>query len=413
MSIELHTPAAPSTDHTTATATTVTMPTRDREQERRLHHRPGVDVGQPEPCLAAYATGWAGLRRGVVAGLGRLPRSRRSAPRPSTWSAPASPACPAPAEAGQHRPRCAAWPPGRRTSCATSRAGTTRTARPCPDRPATGAGRQASRRNVGRPSGLLCLSVVPVGQVGDGLHRGWPPPGHLPRLWHSGPRRRLIRCPAWTRCCGRPRPPRRRWLTPTNFTPLVSRLVGRRCSSTALRVTCPDCLMASTSSPSTTMKPPTSVAPVVVLLHGLDAEPAPGLQAVLLDPRALGEPTVGDREDVLLRGAPRPPHWGRITDIDSMLSPAAELHPRHARRRTAHRAQLVVVGPEADRLALAGDQQDVVVGTDQLGADQLVVVVAEVDRDDAGLARGVVVAQPGLLDQAGLRVARTRYGACS
>ena len=79
---------------------------------------------------------------------------------------------------------------------------------------------------------------------------------------------------------------------------------------------------------------------------------------------------------------------------------AAELHARDAGRRPAHRPQLGVVGAEADRLALAGDQQDVVVGLDQLGADQLVVVLAEVDRDDAGLARAVVVAEAGLLDQA-------------
>src|SRR3712207_6986121 len=43
------------------------------------------------------------------------------------------------------------------------------------------------------------------------------------------------------------------------------------------------------------------------------------------------------------------------------------------------------------RSALAGDQQDVVVGAAQLRADELVVLVAEVDRDDAGLPRRVVV----------------------
>ncbi len=81
----------------------------------------------------------------------------------------------------------------------------------------------------------------------------------------------------------------------------------------------------------------------------------------------------------------------------------AELHPAHTAGGTAHRAQLVVVGGEPDRLALAGDQQDVVVGVDQLGADQLVVLLAEVDRDHAGLARAVVVGEVGLLDQARTR----------
>jgi len=58
---------------------------------------------------------------------------------------------------------------------------------------------------------------------------------------------------------------------------------------------------------------------------------------------------------------------------------APELHPSHARRRPAHRPQRVVVGPEPDRLTLARDQQDLVLGEDQLGADQLVVVSATVD----------------------------------
>ena len=77
----------------------------------------------------------------------------------------------------------------------------------------------------------------------------------------------------------------------------------------------------------------------------------------------------------------------------------AELHAVDPGRRPPHRPQLGVVGAEPDRLALAGEQQDVVVGVDQLGTDQLVVVLAEVDRDHAGLAGAVVVAQPGLLDQ--------------
>ena len=61
----------------------------------------------------------------------------------------------------------------------------------------------------------------------------WRPPGSLTGSARSG-------CPAWSRRCG-PRPRRRRpRCTPTNFTPLVSRLVGRRSSSIALRVTWPD-----------------------------------------------------------------------------------------------------------------------------------------------------------------------------
>ena len=138
--------------------------------------------------------------------------------------------------------------------------------------------------------------------------------------------------------------------------------------------------------------------------HRLDAEAAARLQAVVGDPRALGEAAVGDGEDVLRLD--RGPLLGR-----DLLGPdhrhrqhrVARLRnfmPGDAGRRPAHRPQLGVVGAEPDRLALAGDQQDVVVGLDQLGADQLVVVLAEVDGDHAGLARAVVVAEAGLLDQA-------------
>ena len=54
---------------------------------------------------------------------------------------------------------------------------------------------------------------------------------------------------------------------------------------------------------------------------------------------------------------------------------------------------------EADRLALLRDQQEIVVGAGERGAHQL-VTVAEVDGDEAAGARGVVVLETRLLDQA-------------
>ena len=111
--------------------------------------------------------------------------------------------------------------------------------------------------------------------------------------------------------------------------------------------------------------------------------------------RPLGEAAVGDREDVLLLDV------GQVTGLDVLGCLArvdqrclgrllggdllgaddrhrqhrvavAELHAGDAGRRPPHRPQLGAVGLEPDRLTLAGDQQDVVVGVDQLGADQLV-----------------------------------------
>lgn len=65
----------------------------------------------------------------------------------------------------------------------------------------------------------------------------------------------------------------------------------------------------------------------------------------------------------------------------------AEAHAGDARRRATHRTHLFVVGTEADRLAEPGDEQHVVAGVHQLGADQLIVVGTEVHRDEARLAR--------------------------
>ena len=188
----------------------------------------------------------------------------------------------------------------------------------------------------------------------------------------------------------------------TNFTPIVERPSTRKFSSIRLRTTWPPWVMDMTSSPSSTMNAAhQDTALLVGQRHRLDALGAAVGQAVLVGAGPLGEAAVGHREDVLdvlvgvlrrdLRGADHRHREHRVA--------LGVLHAGHPGRGPAHRPQLGVVGPEPHRLALAGDQQDLVVGEDQLGADQLVVVLAEVDRDHAGLARAVVVAEPGLLHQ--------------
>ena len=80
--------------------------------------------------------------------------------------------------------------------------------------------------------------------------------------------------------------------------------------------------------------------------------------------------------------------------------------PRTAGGGAAHGAQLLVGGGEAHGLAVAGDEDEVLVGHDGLRGNQLVglavFVLAQVDGDDAAGAGRVVQAQRGLLHQAAL-----------
>ena len=85
---------------------------------------------------------------------------------------------------------------------------------------------------------------------------------------------------------------------------------------------------------------------------------------------------------------------------------AAELHAAHAGGGAAHGAQLLVGGGEAHGLAVAGDEDEVLVGHDDLCGDELiglaVFVFAQVDGDDAAGAGRVVQAERCLLDEASL-----------
>src|SRR5699024_9175137 len=74
----------------------------------------------------------------------------------------------------------------------------------------------------------------------------------------------------------------------------------------------------------------------------------------------------------------------------------AEAHALDTGGGTAHGAQLLIVGGEADGLAVLGGEQDVIAVVDQGGTDEAVAVI-EVDGDQAGGAGGFVVGETGLL----------------
>ena len=77
-----------------------------------------------------------------------------------------------------------------------------------------------------------------------------------------------------------------------------------------------------------------------------------------------------------------------------------EPHPDHPGGRPAHRPQRVVAGTEPDRLGMLADQEQVLLRRHQPRGDHL-IVLAQVDRDDAARARRVEVTEPRLLHQPG------------
>src|SRR5699024_676305 len=129
-------------------------------------------------------------------------------------------------------------------------------------------------------------------------------------------------------------------------------------------------------------------------------EPAPGLEAVLLDAGALGGAAVGDGDD----GAVGAHHVHGQQPVV-----VAELHAGHAAGGATGGAQGAVVGGHPHGLAVAGDQQDLVVAVDRPGGDHTVRVgavgavdVTQVDGDDATGAARVEGRHGGLLHQPGL-----------
>ena len=144
-------------------------------------------------------------------------------------------------------------------------------------------------------------------------------------------------------------------------------------------------------------------AAVVDKLHGLDAKPATPLRAVLAHLGAFGVATLRDGEHkplVLLAISGEDGHAEELVGFAAHLT---ETHAGDTRRRTPGGAELLVGGLETNGLALLRQQQHVVVGRTDFSADELVVLVAEVDGNHAGLARRVVRGEGRLLDQALLR----------
>src|SRR6185312_12384352 len=126
-----------------------------------------------------------------------------------------------------------------------------------------------------------------------------------------------------------------------------------------------------------------------VVLDGQNALAASTLNGIVLDRRALG---------VAARGGDEDEHAFLHDGERQQLIAAVEPHPQHAGGGPAHRAQHLVARGEPDRLALGGDEQQVVGGRAEHGADQL-VVLAEVDADEAARARRIEVGELRLLDQ--------------
>ena len=180
------------------------------------------------------------------------------------------------------------------------------------------------------------------------------------------------------------------------MTPMVLRAVGR--TSEALTWTSlPDSVMTMTSSSGRTTRAPTRAAAFVDELADAHAEGAARLGRVFLDGGALGVAGFGDDQQVGV--------LARDLHAEELVV-AAELHAAHAGGGAAHGAQLLVGGGEAHGLAVAGDEDEVLVGHDGLCGDELVglavLVLAQVDGDDAAGAGRVVQAQRGLLDEAAL-----------
>src|SRR5699024_3358856 len=130
-------------------------------------------------------------------------------------------------------------------------------------------------------------------------------------------------------------------------------------------------------------------------LHDLGGQhtlAAPVLQRVLVGGRALAVPVLGSDLDV----------GGTVTGPDDVhgqqVAASRETHTDHAAGGPAHRPQRFVRGREPDRLRVAGDHQQVVLGEDQAGGDEF-VALAQIDRDDPGGTGRVEVAQAGFLHQ--------------
>ena len=138
-------------------------------------------------------------------------------------------------------------------------------------------------------------------------------------------------------------------------------------------ITPPPDVIAKISSPGVHHQRADQLAAGLDDLRGDDAAAAAALHRVGVGGRALGVPAAGGHEHVA--AVPDHVHAEQLVAV-------VEAHPDDARGVPAHRPQRLVVGVEPDGLRALADQQQVLLGRDQPGRDDL-VVLAQVDRDDA------------------------------
>ena len=163
---------------------------------------------------------------------------------------------------------------------------------------------------------------------------------------------------------------------------------ARRTSRATVRSTPPFEVMAYSSSSGCTISAPTS-APRVETIRAVKT-PLPPLPCTGYSSSWFSSRT---RHSVAISRSVSP---GATTSMASSSSASSKRIPITPDGGTAHRSQLLVVGVEPDRLGLPADQHQVVIGGDQPGGDQL-VVIPQIDRDYATGAAGVVLLQSGLL----------------
>src|SRR5262249_13641501 len=120
------------------------------------------------------------------------------------------------------------------------------------------------------------------------------------------------------------------------------------------------------------------------------ALPSASLDRVLLDGCALGEAPVGG--DQYVHTLPYDFHSKQLVTV-------GKTHPDDTRGRPAHRPQRLVVGVEPDGLCPLADQEQITIGRNESRPDEL-IILTQVDRDDATRTVGVELVQASLLDQA-------------
>ena len=174
-----------------------------------------------------------------------------------------------------------------------------------------------------------------------------------------------------------------------SLTPIVFRSRVRRTGFTGVRMTPPLLVMANSSSSGLITNAPTSPPRRSVIFAVNTPLPPRPCTGILLDRRPLRIPAVGRDQNV--HALTNHLHREEFVTV-------AEAHADHTGGRPTHRPQGLVGRVEPDRLGLLRHQQQVVLRSGQRGAHQL-VILPQVDGDDATAAVGVKFLEPGLLHQ--------------